>query len=296
VREQFRERPIRPAPARSSADFFEFITEAADLGAHFLIRARSNRLFVPEDSDGFASILEALGAAPVLGELTVQIPSNGKRKARTARVAVRVAPVTLKAPWRRGKAKRSGSTESLSVPVIAVTEEQPPAGIEAISWVLLTDLPVKDFDSATEKVEWYGERWGIETWHKTLKSGCKAEDCRLEDAERLKRHLALFSIIAVRLMYVTYVARAQPDLPATQVFSSAEIEALHVRVKQTLPPPDPPTLREAVRMLGGLGGHLGRKCDKEPGITVLWGGFMRLYEDVAVLRAYKRSLGRSDSS
>jgi hypothetical protein len=27
-----------------------------------------------------------------------------------------------------------------------------------------------------------------------------------------------------------------------------------------------------------------------------WRGFMRLYEDVAVLRAYKRTLSRSDSS
>lgn len=282
--------------ADRESDFFEFITEATQLQAHFLIRARSNRHLVAEDSEGFASILEALGAAPVLGALTVDIPSNGKRKARTANVSVRVAPVTIKAPPRRGKAKLSGSSEPLSVNVIAVTEEQPPAGIEAISWVLLTDLPVKDFDSASEKVEWYGLRWGIETWHKVLKSGCKVEDCRLEEADRLKRHLALFSIIAVRLMYVTYVARAQPALPATAVFSAAELEALHVRVKETLPPPEPPTVREAVRMLGGLGGHLGRKCDKEPGITVLWRGFMRLYEDVAVLRAYKRTLSRSDSS
>ena len=282
--------------ADRESDFFEFITEAAHLRAHFLIRARSNRHLVPEDSEGFASILEALGAAPVLGDMTVDIPSNGKRKARTASVSVRVAPVTLKPPQRRGQAKLSGSTEPLSVNVIAVTEEHPPAGIEAISWVLLTDLAVKDVDSAAEKVEWYGQRWGIETWHKVLKSGCKVEDCRLEEAARLKRHLALFSIIAVRLMYVTYVARAQPDLPATEVFSAAELEALYVRVKETLPPPEPPSVREAVRMLGGLGGHLGRKCDKEPGITVLWRGFMRMYEDVAVLRAYKRTLSRGDSS
>jgi hypothetical protein len=282
--------------ADRESDFFEFITEAVQLRAHFIIRARSNRQLVTEDSEGCASILEALGAAPMLGDLTVEIPSNGKRRARTASVVVRVARVTLKPPQRRGKAKLSGSTEPLSVNVIAVTEEQPPAGVEAISWVLLTDLPIKDFDSTAEKVDWYGQRWGIETWHKVLKSGCKVEDCRLEDAERLKRHLALFSIIAMRLMYVTFVARAQPELPATDVFSAAELEALYVRVKETLPPPEPPSVRQAVRMLGGLGGHLGRKCDKEPGITVLWRGFMRLYEDVAVLRAYKRTLSRSDSS
>jgi hypothetical protein len=34
-------------------------------------------------------------------------------------------------------------------------------------------------------------------------SGCKVEDCLLEEASRLKRYLTLFSIIAVRLMHVT---------------------------------------------------------------------------------------------
>ena len=88
-------------------------------------------------------------------------------------------------------------------------------GVEPLSWVLLTNLPVKDFAGATEKVQWYGSRWGIETWHKVLKSGCKVEDCLLETADRLKRYLTLFSIIGVRLMYVTYLARVQPESPAT---------------------------------------------------------------------------------
>jgi hypothetical protein len=251
---------------------------------------------VPEDSEGCASILEALSAAPSLGTLTVEIPSNGKRKARTARVAVCVVQVTIKPPQRRGKAKDSGSTEPLSLNVIAATETHPPPGVEAISWVLLTNLPVNDFEGATEKVEWYGMRWGIETWHKVLKSGCTVEDCRLEKADRLKRHLALFSIIAVRLMYVTYLARVQPDVPATGVFSNEEVEALHIRVHKTQPPPKPPTLREAVRMMGRLGGHLGRKCDGEPGVTVLWRGWMSLYETVEALRAYKQSQGLINSS
>ena len=54
-----------------------------------------------------------------------------------------------------------------------------------------------------------------------------------------------------------------------------------MRVTKALPPPGPPpTLREAVRMLGRLGGHLGRKSDGEPGVTVLWRGWMWLYESV----------------
>jgi hypothetical protein len=281
--------------ADRESDFFEFLTQATDLRANFLIRARTDRRLIFEDSAGAASMIEALAGAPTLGKLTVQIPGNGSRRARTAQLAVRTARVTIMPPQRRGQAKISGSTEPISVNLIGATEQTPPAGTEAVSWVLLTNRPVPDFAAASEKIEWYGKRWNIETWHKVLKSGCKVEDCLLEEASRLQRYLTLFSIIAVRLMHVTYRARAQPEAPATEVFSPEEIEALHVRVHKKLPPADPPTLRDTVRLVGRLGGHLGRKGDGEPGVTVLWRGWLRLYEDVEILRAHKQALGLSSS-
>ena len=273
--------------ADRESDFFEFLTQAKELRAKYLIRARTDRKLVPEDSEGCASMLEALSVAPALGCITVAVPSNGSRKARTASIEVRVAQVSIKAPERRGaQAKASGSSEPVLVTVIGATEQSPPAGSDSIGWVLLTNLSIKDFESATEKVQWYGKRWGIETWHKVLKSGCKVEDCMLEEAERLKRYLTLFSIIGVRLMHVAFLARAQPDLAATEVFSAVEIQVLHLRVTKALPPAaQAPTLREVVRMLGKLGGHLGRKGDGEPGVLILWRGWMRLYESVEMLHS-----------
>ncbi|MGA2348121.1 MAG: IS4 family transposase [Candidatus Sulfotelmatobacter sp.] len=284
--------------ADRESDFFEFLTQAKELRAKYLIRARTDRKLVPEDSAGCARMLEALSDAPALGTMRVEVPGNGSRKARSASIEVRVAEVTIQAPPRRGAhAKASGSSEPVTVTLIGATEQSPPAGSDSISWVLLTNLPVKDFESATEKVQWYARRWGIEIWHKVLKSGCKVEDCMLEEAERLKRYLTLFSIIGVRLMHVTYLARVHPDLPATEVFSVEEVEALHIRVTKALPPADPaPTLREVVRMLGKLGGHLGRKGDGEPGVTVLWRGWTSLYETVETLRAHKQFLGLGNSS
>lgn len=273
--------------ADRESDFFEFLTQAQELRAKFLIRARTDRKLVPENSEGCASMLEALSVAPALGSITVWVPSNGSRKARTASIEVRVAEVAIQPPPRRGAhAKASGSSEPVLVTVIGATEQSPPAGSDSISWVLLTNLPVKDFASAGEKVQWYGKRWGIETWHKVLKSGCKVEGCMLEEAERLKRYLTLFSIIGVRLMHVAYLARIQPDLPAIEVFSAVEIQVLHLRVTKALPAPAKPlTLRELVRMLGKLGGHLGRKGDGEPGVLILWRGWMRLYESVEMLHS-----------
>jgi hypothetical protein len=91
--------------ADRESDFFEFLTEARQLRARFLIRARVDRLLVPEDSQGCQSMLEALSGAQALGTLTIEIPGNGKRKARTAQVEVKTAPATIKAPQRRGQAK-----------------------------------------------------------------------------------------------------------------------------------------------------------------------------------------------
>ena len=278
--------PIVTVADRES-DFFEFLTHAKELRAKYLIRARTDRKLVPEDSEGSVRMLDALSDAPALGTMTVEIPGNGSRKARTACIEVRVAQVTIQAPHRRGAhAKASGSSEPVAVTLIGATEQSPPAGSDSISWVLLTNLPVKNFESATEKVQWYGKRWGIEIWHKVLKSGCKVEDCLLEEAERLKRYLTLFSIIGVRLMHVAYLARAHPDLPATEVFSAVEVQVLHLRVTKALPPAEQSlTLREIVRMLGKLGGHLGRKGDGEPGVLILWRGWMRLYESVEMLHS-----------
>jgi hypothetical protein len=277
--------PVATVADRES-DFFEFLTHAKDLRAKYLIRARTDRKLVPEDSEGCARMLEALSDAPALGTMTVQVPGNGSRKARTASIEVRVAQVSIQAPQRRGHARASGSSEPVAITLIGATEQSPPTGSESISWVLLTNLPVQDFESATEKVRWYGRRWGIEIWHKVLKSGCKVEDCMLEEAERLKRYLTLFSIIGVRLMHVAYLARAHPNLPATEVFSTVEIQVLHLRVPKALPPATQPlTLLEIVRMLGKLGGHLGRKGDGEPGVLILWRGWMRLYESVEMLHS-----------
>lgn len=284
--------------ADRESDFYEFIAEAKAQRGSFIIRARFDRQLVPEESAGHDNIVEALRGSPSLGELTVDIPGNGKRKARSATVTVRAATVTLKAPQKRGRARDSATLDPITVNVVGATEEHPPEGVEAISWVLLTDLPVSDFEAAAEKVKWYGKRWGIETWHKVLKSGCQVEDCMLETAERLRRYLTLFSIIGVRLMHVTYLARVQPNLPAQEVFSGEEIEALNVRLKKALPAPTDAalTLKEMVRGIGSLGGHLGRKGDKEPGLVVLWRGWMRLYESVEALRAHKIALGLVNSS
>jgi hypothetical protein len=45
-------------------------------------------------------------------------------------------------------------------------------------------LPVTSSAQAIEKLDWYAQRWKIETFHKISKSGCHAEDTRFRTAQR----------------------------------------------------------------------------------------------------------------
>jgi hypothetical protein len=89
-----------------------------------------------------------------------------------------------------------------AVPLWAVQvqeNEAPPEG-EPIAWRLLTTGAVETIEDAIERVQWYSCRWGIEIWHRILKSGGRIEARQLETAERLRRCLALYSVLAWRIL------------------------------------------------------------------------------------------------
>jgi hypothetical protein len=110
-----------------------------------------------------------------------------------------------------------------------------------------------------------------------LKSGCRLAARQLESAAQLWRCLAVYSVIAWRLLYATMLSRAMPEAPCTALLEPEEWQALYCAIHVTATPPaEPPTLREAVHWIGRLGGFLARRGDGEPGVTVLWKGFQHL--------------------
>jgi hypothetical protein len=168
--------------------------------------------------------------------------------------------------------------------VLAV-EPHPPADVEPVEWLLLTTAPVAAMADALERLDWYECRWGVEVWHKVLKSGCQIEARQLETAERLRRCLALYSVIAWRILYGTMLARVVPDAPCTALLEADEWQALYCAIHRTpRPPAQPPSLRMAVRWTAQLGGFLGRTGDGEPGVTVVWRGFQHLVDLTTMYR------------
>lgn len=119
--------------------------------------------------------------------------------------------------------------------MIHALEDQKPTGRERIDWKLVTDLPVESMHGAIEKLDWYSMRWKIETFHKILKSGCKAENSNLRTAERLTNLLAIYCILSWRIFCLCMVNRADPEAPASMVFTETELHIMDALLQQTAP-------------------------------------------------------------
>lgn len=143
--------------------------------------------------------------------------------------------------------------------------------------MLLTTVAVRHKEDAFERLAWYARRWGIEVYHRILKSGCRVEARQLTHVRRLCNCLAIDLVVAWRIYHLTTLGQETPDVPCTVYFTDSQWRALTTFVSKTKTPPDrPPSLNEAVRLLGKLGGHLGRSGDGHPGAEVLWRGMARL--------------------
>jgi hypothetical protein len=268
-----------PAPTRlvvvadREADIYPLFITPRDERTELLVRATYNRILL-----GGKKLEQVASEVSWQGERTVVVPPNGSRLERTATVSIGWTSVQLLPP--QGFPKPASAPRP-QVQLVVVEEREPPAGVKPLRWLLWTTLAVDSWEQAVEVVEFYRLRWLIERYHYVLKSGCGLEKLQLESGEGLERALAAYGIVAFRLLWLTYEARKQPDEPCSVVFAEHEWQALFCTVhRTTVAPAEPPSLREATRLVARLGGFLARKGDGEPGVKTIWRGLIRL-DDIA---------------
>jgi hypothetical protein len=86
------------------------------------------------------------------------------------------------------------------------------------------------------------------------------------------------------------LGREVPEHPCTVFFEEIEWKALYCYyTKETEPPETPPTIKQAIRMVGIIGGHLGRKRDGMPGTECIWRGLQRLDTVVEMYAIFKKT-------
>jgi len=266
------------------ADDIEIFHRARQQGCGWIIRAAKLNRKV-DSSDGRRFELTALlQESPVQGTKEVLVPRTAKSAKRTAVVELRYCSFSVPrprvlTPWLKDF-KKSGESLDLPMSALELREVQPPAGEKPLLWVLYTSEPITNAGEALVIANHYERRPTIEDYHKGLKTGCHVERRCYETAERLERVTGLLSVVAMRLLQLRTAARETPDRPAHEVAPREWVKLVQqIRPsKKKSRSKNEMTIYQFLRAVAGLGGHLGRKCDGEPGWITLWRGFNKLIQ------------------
>jgi hypothetical protein len=249
------------------ADVYELFSEALQdpQNPRLLVRAERTRQRQVEQE----GLWQRMRGEPLAGTVMVRVPRRGSRLARTARLEVRYARVELRPP-------QDSPLAPVSIWAVYAREVGYSTKVkEPIDWMLLTTVKTEGFKGACERLTWYSRRWGIEVYHRTIKSGCRILDRRLDDANSLEACLAIDLVVAWRIYWLTMIGRERPETPCDQILSKEEWRVLSVwatgKVALTAP-----SAQKAGRWIGKLGGWLARGKEDNPGTTCMCRGLVRL--------------------
>lgn len=252
------------------SDIYEVFQQGQALGVDLLVRTSQNRVLQGDKTGQPVRLFDAAREGTIVTTYETEVPVNA-HTTRPATLTIRAAAFQLPPPTSRDRGKQR---PSIPLTVVGVTEEQPPQDAEPIHWLLTSSLPVTTPEQAIQKVAWYMYRWRIERFHYTLKAGAfTIEGLQLKTFERFANAIALYSVVAVRVLQSLYLSRACPDEPARTLFSDDELTVLAQRQNKTAADL---TIQEATKAVAQLGGYLARKRDGPPGIKALWEGFRAL--------------------
>jgi hypothetical protein len=276
------------------ADCWPVLALARSSDLLLTVRATHDRR-VDGHVDSLWSVVER---SPLKGYLRIDVPARparrkrqrragrrvywrtAPRKARKAKVAVRAATV----PLRLTTAQGTRLTVEFNAVLVREVGRRPEDRLE---WLLLTTHSVRTRSDAVAVVDGYTHRWRIEELHRTWKRGlCRVEDTQLRSREAIFKWATLLATVASRAMRLTYLAREQPDLVATEGLSRMELRALiALRTPKGVALDHVPALSLAVRWLADLGGYTG-PWNGPPGPTVVGRGLRSV---LAAARAFENA-------
>jgi hypothetical protein len=218
------------------------------------------------------------GVGKALGARRRHPPRDG----RDAQLRVRTCSIVLPRP----RKLHDPLPASLSIHLVQVVEENPPAGTEPVEWLLFTTLPVRNAEEAASVVDVYRARWTIEEYFKALKSGCNYEKRQLESRHTLLNALGILAPLAWRLLALRSVAD-DPTTPASAVLDPDEVHVLR-KLSRDIKLNHRPTAEQALYAIARLGGHFPQ--NGRPGWKVLWTGFQKLLNRVEGYRLAREEM------
>ena len=202
------------------------------------------------------------------GHYRVQIEREGRPVELT--VQLQAAPVSIYPNKDLSPAKHK--TQSLSLVVateVACQEVKTQDDCfdpeKALTWVLLTSLPIETPEQVQRVVRFYALRWRVERLHFTLKSGAlNVEQLQFGDVHTLTNALAFYSVVAWQLLALTYALRHDPMQPAERLFEGDDLALLQRLARKPIH-----SVQAAALALSKLVGFTPSKKQPLPGVKVL---------------------------
>lgn len=274
------------------SDTFEFLEHEVRSGRTFVIRSRCDRVILlgheeKEANRGSLHVYARTLPAAATGRATVRVDPDvlqerrqAKRQGsdqpiatyREARLCLSAAPVRLVAPHNK---RGEHGNDPLCVWIVRIWEPDPPAGCEAVEWLLLTNHPIHTPADMRRVKTWYEWRWVVEEYHKALKTGCAIEKLQMRDESRLEPAIAVVSVVALLLLQLREAAR-RPDAHTRRADELVDPEAIQVLSVWQHGESHPDwSVRDYYLALARLGGYRPRK-DCPPGWQILWRGQTKL--------------------
>ena len=257
------------------ADNFEVFCRAQRQQCDWVVRLKSLDRRARDAQGRERTLKEILDEATPSCCYELWLRARPGKPARMARLEVSFVPVTLLVPRHQPASLKALAPEPISGWMVQVREVSVPKGVEPIDWVLFTSLEVEAVEAALMVINYYDARWGVEDFHKALKTGCNIERRQLHTGERLAPLVGLMSVQAVRLLQLKMVARLEPERPTAEIVPQRYVCLLERHRKML--PGSLGRVGQFFRAVAKLGGFLGRKGDGEPGWHTIWRGWEKLY-------------------
>lgn len=258
-------------------DIHEVLESQQYAHIQYLIRARGDRI---EQESQLAVRPALLVTQPQpQGSYAVDIMDADPARQRKAHLEVRFASFTLR-PNTASKAR--ANRQPIKLGVVWAREVNAPAQVtKPIDWLLFTTLPLDSLDDARQMIQYYRLRWRIEQFHHVLKVGCKIEELQLKEPQTLENAIATYSLLAVQVLNLQFLAREQPQLPmqsagfdplaykAGALFLNARANARYDPNKRN------PTMGDFLIIVAHIGGSILQK-GKPIGSKIIWRGLRDL--------------------
>jgi len=252
------------------SDIFEIFERVPDERAHLIVRASHDRVLETDEK-----ISEVLQDTRVLGTHKIELPSiTGKRKARTATLALKYVPILL---------KKKGEEPINIFCVSAIEISSLPKDETPISWILLTTHLIDSLESAKQILTWYTWRWIIEQIFRTMKNkGLKIEDSQIEDPKKLQILSIVCVATAIKVMSLVESRDGKNKRSASDLFTKDELVLLFMICKKLMGKTEKqknPHTKNSMAwvswIIARLGGWNGYASESPPGPIIMLRGLQK---------------------